>query len=176
MTKVSSTNLHQNLGVGGRSKSFLLKVFHVKVSYYGANWGTHGCTLNLFKELALEGKIGVFRQNSNKRMMSSTPTAVLSLRVGSFSNRSFITFRAGSIGTDVKRADTSYELRHSPGSRVMCLTCSTKSWVLFMCWGDMPTNAFKILASSFATPYVTDPQLDTIGLRRVSSLLILGRP
>ena len=48
-----------------------------------------------------------FRQNSNKRMMSLTPITVLSLRVGSFSNRSFIMFKAGSIGTDVKRADTS---------------------------------------------------------------------
>ena len=78
-----------------------------------------------------------FRQNSNERMMSSTPITVLSLRVGSFCNRSFITFMAGSIGTDVKRADTSQELRHSPGAKVMCLTCSTKSWVLFMWWGGL---------------------------------------
>ena len=34
-----------------------------------------------------------FRQNSNKRIMSSTPMTVLSLRVGSFSNRSFIIFK-----------------------------------------------------------------------------------
>ena len=72
--------------MGGRTKSFLLKVLHIEVSYYGAYWGTHGCTLNLFKEVALEGEIGVFRQNSNKRIMSSTPITVLSLRVGSFSN------------------------------------------------------------------------------------------
>ena len=107
MTKVSSTNLHQNLGGGGSPKNFLLKVLHVKVSYYGAYRATHGCTLDLFKEMALEGEIGVFRQNSNKRMMSLTPITVLSLRVGSFSNRSFITFKAGSIGTNVKRVDTS---------------------------------------------------------------------
>ena len=59
--------------------------------------------------------------------MSLTPMTVLSLKVGSYSNRSFITFKAGSFGTNVKRADTSYKLRHSPGTRVMCLTCSTKS-------------------------------------------------
>ena len=58
--------------------------------------------LDLFKELVLEGEIGVLRQNSNKRIMSLTPITVLSLRVGSFSNRSFIIFKAGSIGTDVK--------------------------------------------------------------------------
>ena len=46
-----------------------------------------------------------FRQNSNNRMVSLTPITVLSLRVGSFSNRSFIIFRAGSIGTNVKRAE-----------------------------------------------------------------------
>ena len=39
--------------------------------------------------------------------MSSIPIAVLSLRVGSFTNRSFIIFKAGSMGTDVNRADTS---------------------------------------------------------------------
>ena len=39
--------------------------------------------------------------------MSSTPVTVLSLRVGSFSARSFIIFKAGPTGTDVKRADTS---------------------------------------------------------------------
>ena len=39
--------------------------------------------------------------------MSLTPMTVLCLRVGSFSHRSFIIFKAGSIGTNVKRADTS---------------------------------------------------------------------
>ena len=43
-----------------------------------------------------------------------------------------------------------------------------------MWWEDLPTNGFKILASSFATPYVTNPQLDTIDLRGVSGLWILG--
>ena len=48
-----------------------------------------------------------FRQNFNSRLMSSTPMTVQSLRVGSFCNRSSIIFKAGSIGTNVKRADTS---------------------------------------------------------------------
>ena len=38
--------------------------------------------------------------------MSSIPMTVLSMRVGSFANRSFIIFKAGSMGTDMKRADT----------------------------------------------------------------------
>ena len=39
--------------------------------------------------------------------MSSIPMTVLSLRVWSFTNRSFIIFKAGSMGTDVISADTS---------------------------------------------------------------------
>ena len=39
--------------------------------------------------------------------MSSIPMTVLSLRVESFTNRSFIIFKAESMGTDVNRADTS---------------------------------------------------------------------
>ena len=39
--------------------------------------------------------------------MLSIPMTVLSLRVGSFTNRSLIMFKAGSMGTNVKRADTS---------------------------------------------------------------------
>ena len=64
--------------------------------------------------------------------MSSTGSTVLSLRVGSFSSRSLITLKAGSTGTEVNRADKSKEPRHSPGAKVMCLTCSTKSGVLLI--------------------------------------------
>ena len=60
--------------------------------------------------------------------------------------------RAGSTGTEVNRADTSKELSHSPGAKVMCLTCSTKPWVLLMWCGDLPTNGLSILTSSLATP------------------------
>ena len=84
--------------------------------------------------------------------MSLTAITVLSLRVWSFSRRSLMMLRAGSTGTEVNRADTSQELRHSPGAKVMCFTCSTKSWVLFICCGDLPTKGFRILASSLATP------------------------
>ena len=84
--------------------------------------------------------------------MSLTFITVLSLRVWSFSSRSSMMLRAGSTGIEVNRADTSEELRHSPGAKVMCLACSTKSWILFMWYGDLTTNGFKILASSLATP------------------------
>ena len=35
----------------------LLQVLHVEIGHNGANWGTHGCTLNLFVELVLERKV-----------------------------------------------------------------------------------------------------------------------
>ena len=44
-----------------------------------------------------------------------------------------------------------------------------------MVW-DLPTKGLRILVSSLATPYVTNPQLDTIGLSGVSSLWILESP
>ena len=71
------------------------------------DWGTHGSTLNLFIELALEREVCVLRQNSKRRIKSSTSITVLSLRVLSFTNRSLIMLRAGSMGTEVNGADTS---------------------------------------------------------------------
>ena len=85
-------------------------------------------------------------------------------------------FRAGSIGTEVNNAETSKEQRYSPGRRVTSLTLLTKSLVLYMWCGDLPTNGFSTLARTLATPYVTDPLLDTMGLREVPVLWILGNP
>ena len=81
--------------------------------------------------------------------MSLAGSTVLSLRVGYFSSRSLIAPRAGSTGTEVNRADTSYELRHSPGSNDNCLTCSTKSWVLLIWCGDITNQGFKNLGRLF---------------------------
>ena len=59
MTKVSSTNLCQNLGGLGQYLELFVLSLHVEVGHNGANWGTHGSTLNLFIELVLERKVGV---------------------------------------------------------------------------------------------------------------------
>ena len=98
-------------------------------------------------------------------MMLCTGNTHLSLKVSSFSNRSLIMLRTGSMGTDVNNAVTLYELRHSPGRRVTSLTLLTKSLILCMWCGNLPTMVFSTLAMSFATPEVTEPLLDTIGLR-----------
>ena len=48
-------------------------------------------------------------------MMFCTDNTDLSHKVSSFFNRSLIILSAGSIGTEVNNAETSYEQRHSPG-------------------------------------------------------------
>ena len=85
-------------------------------------------------------------------MMFCTDNTVLSCNLSSFSNRSLIIIRAGSIGTEVKSAVTSYDVRHSPGQRVIFLTLFTKSLVLCTCWGDLPTSGLSTLLRTLATP------------------------
>ena len=46
---------------------------------------------------------------------------------------------------------------------------------LYMMWG-FTTNGSGILARALATPQVTETSLDTIGLREVLALWILGSP
>ena len=58
---MSSTYLSHIFGwVGSSTYSFLLKLLHVEISYYGAYQGPHSHTLNLFIALALEKKVSVF--------------------------------------------------------------------------------------------------------------------
>ena len=56
------------------------------------------------------------------------------------------------MGTEVKCEMTSYEARHSPGWRVNPLALDTKSPVLCIWWGDLPTKGFNTLLMTFATP------------------------
>ena len=63
-------------------------------------------------------------------MMFCTDNRDLSHKVSSFSNKSLIMLSAGSIGTEVNSAETSYEQSHSPGRRGTPLTLFTKSVVL----------------------------------------------
>ena len=74
MTRMSSTNLSQRLGVGGSAKGFDFKLLHEKVGNEGADGGTHGCTMNLFIVLTLEEEVGVF---SNLKQSSTTIFGVL---------------------------------------------------------------------------------------------------
>ena len=84
--------------------------------------------------------------------MFCTDNTVLSCSEVSCSNNSFIILRAGSTGTVVNSAETSLEHRHYPGKRVTLLILLTKSLLLCIWWGDLPTNGLSILARTFATP------------------------
>ena len=90
-------------GIGGRTLGFSLKMFHVQIGNYWAYWSSHSCSLNLFTEFILKGKV---RQNPRSSVMFCTGNTVLSFNFSSFSNRSVI-FRARSIGTEVKIEVTS---------------------------------------------------------------------
>ena len=129
---MSSTNLNQNLGVaGGRPKGFPLKMLHVQVGNYRADQLPHGQSFNLFIEFILEREVCIVADRTPRgSMMFCTENTDLSHKVSSCSNRSLIILRSGSMGTDVNNAETSYELRYSPGRRVTSLTVLTNSLVL----------------------------------------------
>ena len=76
----------------------------------------------------------------------------------------------------MNKAVTLHELKHSPGCNFTFFACSTKLFVLWIWWWGLPTKGLRILVSSVATPSVTDLLLDTIGLRGMSVLWILGSP
>ena len=67
---------------------------------------------------------------------------------GSNSNLFLMMVMADSMDTDVKSAETSYEVIHSVGCNLIPLTCCTKSPVFLIWCGDFPTNGLRILDES----------------------------
>ena len=104
------------------------------------------------------------RQNSSSVMMFWMVMLVLWFIVGSCVNFCCTMCREGSIGTEVKRALTSEEVITSPGSSLAFWICWTKCSAFMRWWGDWPTEGLMMYASSFVTPYVMEPLLDTMGL------------
>ena len=76
-------------------------------------------------------------------MMFCTENTGLSYKVSSFSNRSSIMLSAGSTGTEVNNAKTSYEQKHSPRRTATPLTLFTKSLVLCIWWGGFANKRLK---------------------------------
>ena len=66
MIKVSSTNLNQYLGVGGRLESFSLKILYVQIGNYGAYWRAHSHSFNLFIEFILKRKVSIMQKEPQK--------------------------------------------------------------------------------------------------------------
>ena len=48
-------------GGGGSVEGFLFRIFNIQVSHYGADWGPHSCTLNLFIEFILKRKVCIMQ-------------------------------------------------------------------------------------------------------------------
>ena len=72
---------------------------------------------------------------------------------------------AGSTGTDVNSASTSNDIIYSSGLIWMLSIFSMKSMLFFTWCDDLPTKSLRILESSFAVAWVTDPMLEIIGLK-----------
>ena len=72
---------------------------------------------------------------------------------------------ADGTGTDVNNALTSYDVMHSSSSSFVFLISSMNSLELLTWCSVDPSSGFIFLANSLATPYVTEPMLDTMGLR-----------
>ena len=95
---------------------------------------------------------------------------VLLWRSASCCNLLLMMSSADGIGTEVNNALTSYDVIQSPSSSFIFLISSMNSLELFTWCSVDPTSGFIILANSFATPYVTEPILENMGLRGVFSL------
>ena len=74
---------------------------------------------------------------------------------------------AGSIGTDVNSASTSNDIIHSSGFNWKTSRLCMKSMLFFTWCDDLPTRDLRILESSFAVAWVTDPMLEIIGLNGI---------
>ena len=145
MTKVSSTNLSQYLGGGGRLESFSLKVCSIyRFATIVLNQRSHSCTFHLFIKLVLKREASIVQRDPRSSMMLCTDNTDLSHRVLSFSNRSLIMLRAGSIGTEVNNAET-HEQSYYPHRRVTPLTLFTKSLVLCIWWGGFANKWLEYL-------------------------------
>ena len=66
MTKVSSTNLSQYLGVGGRLENFSLKMLHVQVCHFRAYQRPNSCTFNLLTKLILEIEVSIMQKEAQE--------------------------------------------------------------------------------------------------------------
>ena len=71
---MSSTNLSHRQGYGAVLKGFDLKLFHKQVGDERADWGTHGCILDLFIILTLEEEVCIFKVFLLHPCRTSLPT------------------------------------------------------------------------------------------------------
>ena len=104
------------------------KLFDEQVGNNGADRGTHGCSIDVFIILTLEGEKGIFRQNSSNVVMCCMDMEVLFCSCVPCCNICLMLEMAGSTRTDVKRAFTSLDVVHSYCPNLMDLMWSTECW------------------------------------------------
>ena len=130
--KVSSTNLFHTLGGCTAELMALISKYSMKrLPAMGLMGDPVAAPCSCSKILPWNWKYMVFKQNYSRLMMCSTFMGVLVWSSGSSSNFLLMMVMADSIGTDVKSAETTYEVTHSPGCNLIPLTCCTKSENLF---------------------------------------------
>ena len=150
-----------------------LKVLHVEVHPCGVIGDPIAAPWSCSKNLPWNWKYLVLTQNSSSLMIWSTVMDVLWWNSWYSSSYLLMMLMAGSVGTDVKSAEASYEEIHS------CWSCipwfwSTKSLVLYI-FGGFAYSDLRTLASFFAASYMVLPLLKAIVLRWMSVLWTLGR-
>ena len=135
MTKVSSTNLlHKLGGVGDVLMAFPQMPPCTSWQLWGLEVNPWQLLLSVHRTCLKSTRWVFFKQNSSNMMICCTDMDVLCCNSLSFSRCCLIVFMAGSMGTDVNRALTSYEMMHSSGSSFMVFICSANSWVLWTLW------------------------------------------
>ena len=143
MTHVSSTNLYQYLGgLEVEWRASLSKCSMYRLATMGLTGDPITTPSTCSKNSFWNEKYVLCRQNPRRPTMCCTDNTVLSCNLSSFSKRSLILFRAGSIGTEVKSAVTLYDVRHSPSWRVIFLALFTKLLVLCIWWGIYPLKVW----------------------------------
>ena len=152
MTNVSSTYLIHSLGVVAVLRVFLLKCFMYKLATMGLMRDPIAAPSTCSWNWPWKEKYVLCRQNPNDSIMFCTDNTVLLCNEVSSSSSPCMILSAGSTGTELNIAVTSYEQRHSPGWRVTLLTFSTKSLVLCTWYGDFPAKGLIMLARTLAIP------------------------
>ena len=172
ITKVSSTYLSHKWGVWGRTKGLDFELFHKQVGNEGANGGIHSSTMDPVCNTYLgKGKYVFWGKTPGVWQFVVWTCWSFGGSIGSCCNFCLTILIEGSTGTDLD-----------------IIWCYNLTWlqlylldVLHKMLGVFKvvwrlTKGQRMFASSLDTPYVMDPLLDTVGLRRVQTLCMLGRP
>ena len=118
----------------------------------------------------------MFKKKPSSSRMLSADMVVLLGSSASCSNFFLMMSSADGTGIEVNNAVTSYDVMHSPSSNFISFSSSANCLELLTWCCEQPISGLMILANSLATPYETEPMLDTMGLRGMFFLCILGSP